>query len=190
MFKCRYPRCGKSFSDKSNCRRHTPFFDNNLSIWCCPRAECKMSSGKKSNILRLIENNGLSKMQQRDKINKDKVCPICKTTFTQKFNLDRHILKLHKGEIGNDSSLGSVTSDEQNMLPSFLSDENNIIAEIFPKNLNSSFLNDDGEIIDVNLSKDHQTLIYAISEMEPTPINPNSQENISTNNHSGGKSLT
>ena len=71
MFNCRYPRCVKFFSDKSNCRLHernerfhghqkgefplqrkrrvvTLFFDNNLSIWCYPRAECKMSSGKKS----------------------------------------------------------------------------------------------------------------------------------------------
>ena len=109
-----------------------------------------MSSGKKSNVQRHIENNCLSKMQQRDKTNKNKVCPICIMTFTQKFNRDSHVLKLHKGEIGNDSLLGSVTSDEQNMLPSFVSDHNNVIAESFPENLNSSFLDDDGEIIDVN----------------------------------------
>ena len=109
-----------------------------------------MSSGKKSNVQRHIENNCLSKMQQRDKTNKKKVCPICIMTFTQKFNRDSHVLKLHKGEIGNDSLLGSVTSDEQNMLPSFVSDDNNVIAESFPENLNSSFLDDDGEIIDVN----------------------------------------
>ena len=59
MFKCRYPRCGKSFSDKSNYRRRerkerlpahqkeeflpqcrrkaaTSFFDTSLSIWYYP----------------------------------------------------------------------------------------------------------------------------------------------------------
>ena len=41
-------------------------------------------------------------MQQRDKTIKKKVCPICNMIFTQKFNRDRHVLKLHKGEIGND----------------------------------------------------------------------------------------
>ena len=135
MFQCRYPRCGKSFSVKSNCPRHelnecfpghqkeefplqrkrravTPFFDNNLRVCYCPRAECKMSSGKKSNVQQHIENNCLSKMQQRDKINKNKVCTICNMTFTQKLNRDRHVPKLHKDEIGNNSPLGSVTSDE------------------------------------------------------------------------------
>ena len=117
----------------------------------------------------------------RDKTNKNKVCPIC-NMFTQKFNHDHHVLKLHKGEIGNDSSPGSVTSDKQNMV----SDDNNVIAQNFPESLNSSFSSDDGEIIDVNLSiVDHQTPIYAVSKMEPTPISPISRENISTNNHSG-----
>ena len=125
-------------------------------------------------------------MQQRDKTSKNKVCPICDMIFTKKFNRDLHILNLHKGETGNDSSLGNVANDEQNMLPSFVSDDNNLIAESFDENLNSSFLSDDGEIIDVNLSKlDHQTPIYAVSEMKSTPINSISQENISTNNHSG-----
>ena len=67
------------------------------------------------------------------------------------------------------------------MLRSFVSDGNKVIAEGFPENLNSSFLSDDSEIIDVNLSiVDHQTPISAVSEMQPTPINPISQENIFT----------
>ena len=72
------------------------------------------------------------------------------------------------------------------MLPSFVSDDNNVTAESLPENLNLSFLSNDGEINDVNLSiLDHQTPIYAVSKMELTLINPISQENISTNNHSG-----
>ena len=69
-----------------------------------------MSFGKKNNFQRYIENNC------RDKTSKNKVCPICNITFTQKYNRARHVFKLHKNEIGNDSSLGSVTSHEQNML--------------------------------------------------------------------------
>ena len=77
------------------------------------------------------------------------------------------------------------------MLPSFVSDDNNVIAESLPENLNLSFLSNDGEIIDVNLSiLDHQTPIYAVSKMELTLINPISQENISTNNHSGDDEST
>ena len=122
----------------------TPFFHNNLSICCFPWAECKpwaefkMLLGKKSNVQRYIENNC------RDKTSKNKVCPICNITFTQKCNRARRVFKLHKNEIGNDSSLGSVTSREQGILPSFVSDDNdnNVIAESFPENLNSSFLSD------------------------------------------------
>ena len=77
------------------------------------------------------------------------------------------------------------------MLPSFVSDDNNVIAESLPKNLNLSFLSNDGEIIDVNLSiLDHETPIYAVSKMELTLINPISHENISTNNHSGDDEST
>lgn len=71
------------------------------------------------------------------------------------------------------------------MLPNFVSDNNNVITESLPQNLNLSFLNNDSEIIDVNLSAvDHQNAIYAVSEMGLTPVNPTSLENISTNNHS------
>ena len=67
----------------------------------------------------------------------------------------------------------------------FVSDDNNVIAESFPENLNPSFLNDDSKVIDVSSCiVDHQTPIYAVSEMELTPINPISQENISTSKHS------
>ena len=105
-------------------------------------------------------------MQQGNKTNKNKVCLICNMTFTEKFSRHHPVLKLYKVEIGNDSSLGSVPSDEQNMLPSFVSD-NNVIAESFPENLNLSFLSDYGEIIDLNLSiLDHQTPIYAASKMQ------------------------
>ena len=139
MFKCRYPHCGKPFSDKSDYWHHecnerfpghqkeefplqckqravTPFFHNNLSVWCCPRTKCKMASGKKSNVKWHIQNNCLLKMQQGNKTNKNKVCLICNMTFTQKFSRHHPVLKLYKVEIGNDSSLGSVPSDEQNML--------------------------------------------------------------------------
>ena len=78
-------------------------------------------------------------MQQRYKINKNKVRTICNMTFTQKLNRDRHVLKLHKDEIGNNLSLWSVASDEQNMRPSFVSDDNDVKAESFPENPNPSF---------------------------------------------------
>ena len=55
-------------------------------------------------------------MQQGNKTNKNKVCLICNMTFTEKFSRHHPVLKLYKVEIGNDSSLGSVPSDEQNML--------------------------------------------------------------------------
>ena len=95
-------------------------------------------------------------MQQWDKT-KNKVYPICNMTFTKEFNHNHQVLKLHKGEIDNDS-LESLTSDEKNKFPSFVPDDNNVIAESFPEKLKSSFLIDDDEIIDVNLSiVDHQT---------------------------------
>ena len=119
-FECRYIDCSKTFADRSNWRRHelnkriaehhgdlvlhkqrrkkipVPVFDADRSVWCCPRPDCPVSSGEKSNVQRHINYNCSSKILRSKKSQENQTCPYCKMQFTQKSNRKQHSSKRYK----------------------------------------------------------------------------------------------
>lgn len=73
--------------------------------------------------------------------------------FAQKSNRGRHLLKINQGKSANNSLFENAPSDDKCTLPSFVSAVGDtIIVEKFPEKLNSTFLSNDIEIVDVNFS--------------------------------------
>ena len=161
-----------------------PFFDAIRSVWCCPSPGCQFSSGKKSNVQRHINSNCSSKKQRSKKSQDNKTCPNCKMQFTQKYNCDRHVRNVHQNDTAafvNNEKENEETEQHENSADTvsdliepeqLLNDRIDENLEtptmlMFPDNLNASFVSNNGEVLDLNLSIiDTVTPIYEVSAIE------------------------
>ena len=147
-WKCRDLQCDKSFSNKSNRDRHerkaghappnrrdsilNPLFNDESKEYVCPLPGCNLMSKYKSNITRHIK-TGCPTLSKKEN---NRVCPHCNQTFTQKWNRDHHVKRMHPSEperfsnVGGEemiATLNQATSDVMNV--SILSSDVSTVIE-------------------------------------------------------------
>ena len=185
-FWCRDSTCTKKFTLERNRNRHEklfghtvtkrislgdkPLFDDEKNIYCCPSPGCQTKSTFKRSIQRHLSAGCSGYKIRKAKRESNKVCNFCGMEFTKKYNRDRHVKKVHTGDIEQPVlSIGDTVED--NLIAEMQEIESNTIthqSEVempcdTANMIEVSFLSDDGTVLDLSMSiVDANTPIYEV----------------------------